>query len=129
MDIIAWDQTTDTAVIPERLPSDGEWARFTDGKRVYKKQYHPQPEPSVESIRIITTRAFMQRFTLAERADFRSSANDVVADIKEDLQLASYVDLDNADVSGAIDALVSLTLLEASRKTVLLADGTTQEQP
>ncbi len=40
MIIIAWNKDTDTAVTPERPPVDGEWARFTIGNTIIKKQYN-----------------------------------------------------------------------------------------
>tara|TARA_R110002020_G_scaffold445824_1_gene657772 strand:+ start:2411 stop:2770 length:360 start_codon:yes stop_codon:yes gene_type:complete len=40
--IIAWDQNTDKAVIPERVPNVGEWSYNKDTKT--KKQYNPQIE-------------------------------------------------------------------------------------
>ena len=51
MNIIAWNKTTDTAILPERLPLDGEWAFFDyGGGRTAKKQYH---EPAVIPEKVI----------------------------------------------------------------------------
>ena len=41
MNIIAWNKTTDSAILPERLPLDSEWAFFDYGNgRTAKKQYN-----------------------------------------------------------------------------------------
>ena len=45
MNLIAWNEKTDTAITPERLPVDLEWARFPSG---VKKQYHEPVEPEQE---------------------------------------------------------------------------------
>ena len=78
-------------------------------------------------IRQITTRAFMQRFTMAERIAIRASTDDVVIDVHEDLKLASFVDLDSTDVIGAIDYFISQSLLESGRKSELLDNGSQSE--
>ena len=44
MEIIAWNEETDTAITPERLPEHGEWCNYIDGPRERKCQYSPQPE-------------------------------------------------------------------------------------
>ena len=80
-----------------------------------------------QAIRKITTRAFMQRFTLTERVALRASTDDTIIDIYEDLKLASYVDLDDSDVSSAIDYFVAQNLLTSNRKSEVLTDGTQLE--
>ena len=55
MNIIAWNKETDTAILPERLPLDGEWAFFDYGDgRTAKKQYH-EPVEVVEKVIIPIT--------------------------------------------------------------------------
>lgn len=54
MNIIAWNQETDKAVTPERLPNDGEWCQITDGARVTKRQWH-EPVEVVEKLVIPIT--------------------------------------------------------------------------
>jgi len=43
MNIIAWDKSTDKAVTPERMPINGEWCCYIDGKRTTKRQYNDFP--------------------------------------------------------------------------------------
>lgn len=45
LDLIAWNKETDTAMLPERLPVDLEWARFPSG---VKKQYNEPVTPVAE---------------------------------------------------------------------------------
>ena len=76
------------------------------------------------AIRIISTRAFLRRFSSAERKSVRESTYDAVIEMFEDLQFASYVDLDTIDLSG----LVSLTYIGSERPAEILVNGTTEEK-
>ena len=78
-------------------------------------------------IRTITKRSFMQRFEQAERIAIRKSDDDIVIDIHEDLKLASYVDLDDLGVIGAVGYLVAIDLVSEDSQTQLFADGTERE--
>ena len=93
----------------------------------YEEYIYSTVEPAPDVIKLITTRAFMQRFTQTERIEIRNSVDDIVADIRSDLDMANHVDLDDSDVSDAVDALIALTSLEPGRKTALLANGTEKE--
>jgi hypothetical protein len=84
------------------------------------------PEVTYEQPKI-TKRAFMKRFTLAERISIRNSTDDVIIDVYEDLKLASYVELDTQDVSDALIYMVSVGILESSRVDEMLVDGTELE--
>jgi hypothetical protein len=77
-------------------------------------------------IRKITKRAFMQRFTQAERIAIRKSVDDIVIDIHEDLKMASIVDLDLQDTINGVAYLGSIGLLTTSQAD-LLRDGTEDE--
>lgn len=112
---------------------DGDMARFeyTDGtiveQQFWSEEHKAQSEP-LPTIRIITKRAFMRRFTQAERIAVRQSADDIVIDIHEDLKMSSFVDLDSPDVSTALDYLVAINILsDAQRKVGMLVDGTSDE--
>ena len=92
-------------------------------------------------ILLITKRAFMQRFTQAERMAFRQSAggrrldsegllmplDEIILDIHEDLLVASNVDLQLSDVRTGLLYMVAIGILEESRVDELLVDGTTEE--
>ena len=74
-------------------------------------------------IRKITTQAFFRRMTKNERAVLRSSVLDEVADLREDLQRSTTVDLD-----GTIEQqLLDTTLVTQPRIDQLLVDGTPEE--
>ena len=55
-----------------------------------------------ESIRLISTRAFMSRLAQSERIALRASADDIVIDMMEDLRMATYVDLDDAGLAAGL---------------------------
>lgn len=84
--------------------------------------------PQETAIRVISIRAFMQRFNQSERIAIRNSTDDIVIDIHEDLKMALYVNLDDDDTGQALDYLTSVGLIEASRKAEILADGTEVEK-
>lgn len=83
--------------------------------------------PTVLPIRKLTTRAFMQRLTAAQRIVIRKSLDDYVIDFHEDLKMASFVDLDSSDVAAAISHLKSQGLIDEATATALLLDGTDAE--
>ena len=78
--------------------------------------------------RIISTRAFMQRLSQAERIALRGSADDIVIDMMEDLRMASYVDLDVAMLAVGLGYIESLGLIATSQLTDMSIDGTAAEQ-
>lgn len=53
MDIIAWDKINDKAIVPERLPNDGEWARFTDGNRVTFREHNVPVSAPVNNVKLV----------------------------------------------------------------------------
>lgn len=81
--------------------------------------------PSV--IRKITKRAFMQRFTQAERIAVRNSNDDIVIDIYEDLKIAEFVDLDLPETSQGLAYLEIVGILAEGRVSQLLVDGVSHE--
>ena len=80
-----------------------------------------------DTIRKITKRAFMRRFTQAERIAIRASSDDIVIDIHEDLKATNNVDLDLEDTANALAYLVSAAILTSDRPDEILADGTQEE--
>jgi len=91
----------------------------------YEQKYHSTATTS--AIRKITKRAFMQRFTQAERIAIRASSDDIVIDIHEDLKATNSVELDLADTVIALAHLVSVAILTSDRPAEILADGTQGE--
>jgi hypothetical protein len=80
-----------------------------------------------DAIRKISKRAFMRRFTQAERIAIRKSTDDIVIDIHEDLKATSNVDLDLQDTEDALAYLTSVGILVSGRKDEILIDGTEDE--
>ena len=106
MKIIAWNKETDTAEHPERVPNDGEWARFTAGNSVVKKQFvTPQTAPPKPPT-VITKRAFSRRLNPVIREALRNTSDETAIDIREDLNFASHVDLSNPDLAQGLSYLV-----------------------
>jgi len=95
MKIIAWNKDTNTAVVPERFPNNGEWARFTDGKRVCKKQYHPQPVPSTTTPRIISVDDFIDRIPRAAFEAITNSTSKEARAFVSMLNARNMIPLDN----------------------------------
>ena len=85
------------------------------------------PSGSPLAIRKITKRAFMRRFTQAERIAIRNSSDDIVIDIHEDLKSAINVSLDLKDTIDSLAYLVSVSILTSDRPAEILIDGTEDE--
>lgn len=81
------------------------------------------PKPAV-GIRVIATKSWYRRLTQAERINLRTTGNEDINDLREDLQRAPTVDMDDPEL------LVSLQTIgvPAPRITELLADGTEAER-
>lgn len=76
------------------------------------------------AIRVIATKAFYRRMTQAERTTLRGTADENINDLREDLQRAPTVDLDDPELLSMLQA----TPLSGARITELLADGTEDER-
>ena len=106
--LIAWNKETDSPIKPERSPITGEWARHENGvKKEYNNPVNLNSE--IDYGTIITKRALSQRLNPVIRAAIRSSTDDIVIDIIEDLKLAEYADLSDQDL---IDSLAYLVYIE-----------------
>lgn len=59
LELLAWDQGEDIAIVPERAPIDLEWARFPNGvKKQYTEPLAPEPEkPVVPLVSVVVTGA------------------------------------------------------------------------
>ena len=125
--IRAWDVNTNTAISPERLPAEGEWAEYSSPTHTQVRQYFAPVTPVEIGIRMITTRAFMQRLSQSERIALRASTNDIVVDMLDDIRMASYIDLDNAALAAGLGYLDSLGLIATAQVTDMVLDGTELE--
>lgn len=80
--------------------------------------------PVYRPIRVIATKAFYRRMTQAERTTLRGTADENINDLREDLQRAPTVNLDDPELLSMLQA----TPLSGARITELLADGTEDER-
>lgn len=80
-------------------------------------------------IRIITVGSFKRRFGSDVRKLIRESAIDAILDLKEDLDLALYVDLDDEYTVAGVNALGpnGLGWLDSQGVADMLQDGTSKE--
>ena len=106
----------------EVKPSEG-WT-YEDG--VFATPVPVEPEVPL-GIRKITKYAFTQRFSQTERISIRTSVDDIVIDISEQMKLASQIDLDLQATSDALDYLTFVSILESDRKAEMLVNGTDEE--
>lgn len=117
MDIIAWNQSTDTAIDPERAPIDGEWARFTDGDTVSKHQYHEPVDAGDVYITSMSRTDFKGMFTATEyRAiSVEASTDDNVFQFWDMAQTADHVDLEDSRTMMGMAYLVSVGIFDQTR--------------
>ncbi|WP_152553670.1 hypothetical protein [Bordetella bronchiseptica] len=80
----------------------------------------PIDEPPVTRF---SARDYLKRFTMAEYAAARTSANVAVQWALDNLIGAQFVDLDDPEVAAGLDLMVSEGIITAERKTDLLAPG------
>lgn len=86
----------------------------------------PDPEPEASIRRWVTKLAFRQRFTAAERAAITYAARQsspTAAGIQsylDDVQAATYIDLERADTRAGVQALESAGLLASGRAAEIL---------
>jgi len=79
-------------------------------------------------IRKITPRAYRMRFTPPERVDIYSSNDDIVIDMQKDLELSSYIDIDNPDVYQSLQYLLYLEILPSKERIAeIMKDGKESE--
>lgn len=131
---IAWDKDTDTKVLPEREPVNGEWCKTTNSKnpKNFKFSHYRELIASIPSvIRKISTGAMQRRFTIPEEVFVSSDPAATV--IKSRLLNASYADLDFQDTIDGVTYICSVLKAsgiiedEAARIVELLQDGTQDE--
>jgi hypothetical protein len=68
----------------------------------------------------ITIRAFSQRLNPVIRASIRKSTDDIVIDIREDLKMASLVDLKDSDVITSLKYLVYIEIMTQDEINLVL---------
>jgi hypothetical protein len=117
--IIAWDKVTDTAVIPERFPNDGEWARFTEDGRVTKKTYFTPPTP-VSMKNVYTGPQFWKALENSEQVLMinKARATDNAGAIFESIKL-NGLDFNDADDMAIGDQMVNAGILTQTRLDAL----------
>lgn len=119
---------------------NGVWVDATGQEQVVGDEYLYEEKggtrqqtyalPVVESIRLITTGAFRKRFSATVRKQIRDSVIDPVIILREDLESASYVDLDDQEVIDGLAGFSSagLNWMTDEEIAAQLADGTTKEK-
>ena len=135
MSVVVLDTNTNQPLEPQRAPVIGDLVRETriDGTtNDFTWQGFPEPP---NTIRIITVRSFLQRFTLAEREALRNSSDSIVIDLYEGLTLALYVDLDHPDVTSGLayisgqttNPTIATPIIATGRVAEITVDGTFDE--
>lgn len=141
MTIIVLNATTKQPLDPQRAPVDGDLVEETlPGGMKKRYTYLEMLAPSPVPVRLITVRAFLNRFELMERITLRTLAESdpLVNDMLEDLKLASYVNLDDPGILPGLyylaqlttdpDPVIAVKVIEFSRIAELTADGTFDEE-
>lgn len=108
-------------------------ARYTGTKTAAEMsatEYTGELPKGPNAIRIISVGSFQRRFPANVRKQIRESTIDAVIDLREDLALAMYVDLDDEYTVSGINALgpSGLAWLTAEEIVTMLADGTEREK-
>lgn len=81
-----------------------------------------------EVIRIITVGAFRKRLPSLTRKEIRNSVDDSIIDLRENLELASYIDLDDEELQKGIDFLKLLEWITDEEIKIIFSDGTQKEK-
>jgi hypothetical protein len=82
MNIIAWNPETDVAVMPERLPEIGEYAKFEDGNSIWFCGYNPAPTFTDLEIAEMSARDWR---------DIELSSSDFIVPLSDHPQRAVYM--------------------------------------
>ena len=118
--------------------SVGDEYRISVGDGGWQQQKYALVVP--ESIRLITTGAFRQRLPKSARKqmrevsiddatpEFPESVIDDLLDLREDLDGAMYIDLDDETVISGVAGLEAVGWITAPQGVDQLADGTTKEK-
>lgn len=80
------------------------------------------------AIRYISKRAFRNRLTPPVRKLIRESTDDIVIDMKEELEITEYVDLDLISNEQALLYLEYMGILAEGQGATILVDGTPDEE-
>ena len=106
MKLIAWSQETDTAILPERLPVDLEWARFPSG---VKKQYSkPVAEESIQAI-ILDVTLDKYQCLVGDNVNY-------TIDFSESITVASIVPISVTDRQGRHITNIGCTITDGKAK-------------
>lgn len=81
----------------------------------------------VYNLRHITVIAWRRRFTESERVSIIDSNDPKVRLLYDDLQTIPFVNLDSESIKDAVDYMISIGVVDSTRKEALLSDGTRTE--
>lgn len=99
--------------------SDGTYKEY-----IYQQFASDTPRKTPLPIRIIAVKSWYRRLTQAERTNLRTTDNEDINDLREDLQRAPTVDMDDPELLASLQTIG----VPAPRITELLADGTEEER-
>lgn len=77
--------------------------------------WNSETEEFEQSSGILSRREFLMRFTLLERISIRASTDPVVLDIMNMLDLATFVDLNDASTQQSVGYLASVGMISPAR--------------
>lgn len=123
MEIIAWDQETDTAIKPERFPNIGEWSY----NGVTKKQYYPESAPSALSklVDMGMLAELLPDAVILELEDFKANTGATAAKRKAAARILLIIasnrqwDVYGDDYTTLMTKLVSNTALTGPQATTI----------
>jgi len=84
MSILAWDQENDIAIEPRRHPNAGEWCRIKNGKRITKKQYHPEVEVDTEAVELAWCENELIRVKQTSISSYRTALSEYKSNLNGD---------------------------------------------
>jgi len=126
--------------VPSEYPEGFKRTKYHESLGFYVGEYYGDDESIVtyegelptdeEPIRIITVGSFKRRFGADVRKLIRESAIDAIIDMREDMDLALYVDLDDLYTVAGVNGLGpnGLGWLDNQGMADMLKDGTDREK-
>ena len=129
----------DKSSIPADYPENFKNTAFYESIQAYIGEYYGEDNLTAfegelpvegEAVRIISAGAFKRRFPASVRKSIRESDIDSVIDMREDLELALYVDLDQDYVKNGVFSLGpdGLSWLTEDEVNAQLRDGDSVEK-
>jgi len=123
MNIKAWDPDTNTAILPERAPVDGEF--YYDEKRKLKTYFFAvELMPEETENNFIGSVEFRDRFTFEERVLLDNSNHAHVVTFIKDLSVrVRPVDLRSPRFASAMTLLLQLELIAVGRDIEIMSNA------